>query len=154
MTESRLVSEWEKFLGGSQVAAVIFSKNRQCWSILWQATGERSFFSACRGLSVCCRLPKRARKNSSLEEGGINTLCLLIGQCVAELLGWGIDLREKIDLWLLQSHLQIKWQAAEINCSVHVPRGYQKASRKSYLGTIYIYIFRVLYCINSGRSTP
>ena len=36
------------------------------------------------------------------EEEGINALCPLIGQCVAELLGRGIDSREKIDLWLLQ----------------------------------------------------
>ena len=58
MTKSRLVSEWEKFLGVSQVAAVlqvaavIFGKDCQCWSIPWWATGERSFFSACRVLFV------------------------------------------------------------------------------------------------------
>ena len=33
-----------------------------------------------------------------LEEDGINALCPLIGQCVAESLGGGIDSREKIDL--------------------------------------------------------
>ena len=43
-------------------------------------------------------LPKKARKNSSLEEDGINALCPLIGQCVAESLSRGIDSREKIDL--------------------------------------------------------
>ena len=37
-------------------------------------------------------------KNSSLEEDGINAFCPLIGQCVAELLGGGIDLQEKINL--------------------------------------------------------
>ena len=57
MTESRLVSEWEKFFGCgvpavSQVAAVIFGEDRLCWGVPWQATGERSFFSACRVLSV------------------------------------------------------------------------------------------------------
>ena len=35
-------------------------------------------------------------------EDGINAFCPLIGQCVAESLGRGIDSREKIDLWLLQ----------------------------------------------------
>ena len=53
----------------------------------WQATGERYFFSAGRGLSVNGRLLKRTRKNSSLEEDGINALCPLIGQCVAKSLG-------------------------------------------------------------------
>ena len=85
----------------SQVAAVIFSDDCQCWSAPWQATEERSFFSSGWVLYVCGRLPKRARKNSYLEEDGINALCPQIGQCVAELLGEGIDLREKIDLWLL-----------------------------------------------------
>ena len=82
---------------GSQVAVVIFGKD-QCWSVPWRASGERSFFSACRVLSVCGRLPKKARKNNSLEEDGINVLCLLIGQCEVELLGGGIDSREKLDL--------------------------------------------------------
>ena len=39
---------------------------------------------------------------SSWEEEGSNALFPLIGQCVAESLGGGIDSREKIDLWLLQ----------------------------------------------------
>ena len=39
------------------------------------------------------------------EEEGINALCLLIGQCVAESLGRGIDWQEKIDLWLLQVNM-------------------------------------------------
>ena len=113
MTESRLVSEWGKLFvyrssvtGRSrvlQIAAVIFGEDRQCCSVMWQATGERSFFSAGRELSVCGRLPKRARKNISWEEDGINAFCPLIGQCVAESLGGGIDSREKLDLWLLQS---------------------------------------------------
>ena len=34
------------------------------------------------------RLPKRV-ENSSFEEDGINALCSLIGQCVAESLGGG-----------------------------------------------------------------
>ena len=46
----------------------------------------------------CGRLPKKTRKNSSLEEDGINALCPLIGQCVAESLSGGIDSGEKIDL--------------------------------------------------------
>ena len=33
------------------------------------------------------RLPKKTRKNSSLEEDGINALCPLIGPCLAESLG-------------------------------------------------------------------
>ena len=104
MTENRLVSEWEKFFWVSQVAAVshiaavIFGEVRQCWSVPWQAIGERSFFSACRVISVGDRLRKRARKNSSFDEDGINALCPLIGQCVPESLGGGIDSREKIDL--------------------------------------------------------
>ena len=70
------MSEWEKFLGVSQVtavslvAAVIFGEDRQCWSVPWQVTGERSFFSASRVL-----------------QKGINVLHPLIGLCVAELLG-------------------------------------------------------------------
>ena len=105
--------EWEKFLGVlqvaavSQIAAVIFGEDRQCWNVPWQVTGERSFFSTYRVLSVCGRLPKRARKNSSLEEDGINALCPLVGQCVAETLCGGIDSREKIDLWLLYIYIYI-----------------------------------------------
>ena len=41
---------------------------------------------------------KKARKYSSLEEDGINALYPLIGQCVAESPGGGINSREKIDL--------------------------------------------------------
>ena len=41
---------------------------------------------------------KRTRKNSSRREEGINALCLVIGQLVAESLGGGIDSREEIDL--------------------------------------------------------
>ena len=54
MTESRLVSEWEIFFVCRmlQVAAVIFGDDRQCWSVPWQATGERSFYSACQVLSA------------------------------------------------------------------------------------------------------
>ena len=89
MTESRLVSEWEKFLGvsqvavESQVATVNLWEDQQCRSIPWQATGERSFFSACRVFSDLGRFPKWARKNSSLEDDGINSLCPLVGQCEA-----------------------------------------------------------------------
>ena len=43
------------------------------------------------------RPPKRVRKNSSREEGGICALPL-IGQCVAKSVGGSIDLREEIDL--------------------------------------------------------
>ena len=37
--------------------------------------------------ALCGRLPKRVRKNSSLEEDGINALCSLIGQCPNRLEG-------------------------------------------------------------------
>ena len=85
---------------------VIFSEDCQCW-IPWQATGDRSFFFADLVLTVCGWLPKRARKKSSLEEDGINALGPLIGQCVAESLGRGVDSWEKIDLWLLHVNLSI-----------------------------------------------
>ena len=49
-------------------------------------------------LSDLWPLPKRARRKSSGEVDGINSLCPLIGQCEAELLGEGIDSREKINL--------------------------------------------------------
>ena len=53
-------------------------------------------------LSDLSWLPKRVGKNSSREEEGISSLCPLIGQCVAESLGGGIDSREEIDLGPLQ----------------------------------------------------
>ena len=81
-----------------QVAAVIFGEVLQYCG----RQQERGLSSLLAEYSTCCRLPKKARKNSSLEEDGINVLCPLIGQCVAESLGGGIDLQEKIDLWLLQ----------------------------------------------------
>ena len=64
------------------------------------AGDRREVFLLCLPSTLCAdgRLPERARKNSSCEEDGINVLCPLIGQCVAESLGGGIDSREKIDL--------------------------------------------------------
>ena len=72
------------------------------------------------------RLPKRARKNSSLEEDGINALCLLIGLCVAESLGGGFDSWEKTDLWLHsllewsfpRNKSKIKWKSSTENYQV------------------------------------
>ena len=43
----------------------------------------------------------------------VNALCPLIGQCVAESLGGGIDSREKIDLWLLQKPLKMLKKSQE-----------------------------------------
>ena len=103
MTESRLVSDEEKFFGVSgsscyllscvAVAAVIVSEDRQCWSVRGRQQ-ERGISFQLAVCSLCGRLPKKARKNSSLEEDGINAPCPLIGQCVAGSLG-GALIREK-----------------------------------------------------------
>ncbi len=48
-------------------------------------TNRRKIFLLCwPGILRSGRLPKRARKNSSLEEDGINALYPLIDQCVAK----------------------------------------------------------------------
>ena len=72
MTESKTMSEWEKFFvtGSSrvsQVAAVIFSKDCQCWSV--QGTGKsagdrREVFLLCLPSTLChwVWLPKRVEK--------------------------------------------------------------------------------------------
>ena len=70
------------------------------------------------GSLVVRLLPKRARKNSSREEEGINALCLVICQLVAESLGGGIDSREEIDLWLLH-HPLLRWKADRKKDSSH-----------------------------------
>ena len=78
---------------------------------------RREVFLLCLPGTLCSlgRLPKRARKNSSLEEGGINALRSLIGQSVAESLSEGIDSREKINLWLLQSYWQQQIQSKDFS---------------------------------------
>ena len=75
---------------------------------------ERGLSSLLAEYSLSGRLPKRARKNSSLEEDGISALCPLIGQCVAESLGGGIRSREKINLWLLQIHVELAFLVGRI----------------------------------------
>ena len=64
------------------------------------AGDKREVFLLCWPCALCSagRLQKRARKNSSFEEDGINALCPLISQCVAESIDGDIDSREKIDL--------------------------------------------------------
>ena len=108
-TESRLCRIEKSSLGiaGRSSVTSISSHLRRRSSMLERpvAGDRREFFLLCLPNTLCSagRLPKRARKNSSLEEDGINALCPLIGQCVAESLGRGIDSWEKIDLWLLQA---------------------------------------------------
>ena len=78
-----------------QVAAVIFGEDHQCWSVQEKKDG-RDVFLLCWPDTLCSadKLLKRTRENSSLEEDGINALCPLIGQCVAESVG-GALIRER-----------------------------------------------------------
>ena len=97
MTVSRLVSVRKILL--SVVGRSSYLRRRSSMLEHPLAGDRREVFLLCLASILCLdRLPKRARKNSSLEEDGINTLCPLICQCVAESLGGGIDLRKKIDL--------------------------------------------------------
>ena len=90
MTESRLVSEWEKFFRVSHVAAVSSAKIVNAGASRRKGQ-ERGLSSLLTEYSLLLADIPKGLENISLEKDGINTLCPLIGQCVAQSLGGGID---------------------------------------------------------------